>query len=54
MSWLNAGINSGVPSRGSYDDDSFDDEELAERQVLAALFLYGMVCLFTPYCIVID
>jgi len=31
MSWLNAGINSGVPSRGSYDDDSFDDEELAER-----------------------
>jgi len=30
MSWLNAGINSGVPSRGSYDDDNLD-EDLTER-----------------------
>ena len=52
MSWLNAGINSGVPSRGSYDDDNFDDEDLTERQVSATLFLYGMVCLLTPYCII--
>ena len=36
-----------------HDDDNFD-EDLIERQVSATLFLYGMVCLFTPYCIVID
>ena len=52
MSWLNAGINSGVPSRGSYDDDSFDDEELAERQVLATLFLirHGLFVYAILYC----
>lgn len=54
MSWLNAGINGGIPSRGSYDEDNLDEEEAIERQVSAALFLYGMDCLFTPFCNVID
>ena len=38
MSWLNAGINGGIPSRGSYDEDNLDEEEAIERQVSAALF----------------
>jgi len=31
MSWLNAGINGGIPSRGSYDEDNLDEEEAIER-----------------------
>ena len=38
MSWLNAGINGGIPSRGTYDEDNLDEEEAIERQVSAALF----------------
>ena len=32
MSWLNAGLNAGIPSRGSYEEDNLEDDEV-ERQV---------------------
>ena len=46
MSCLNAGINGGIPSRGSYDEDNLDEEEAIERQVSAAFFYTAwIVCL---------